>query len=50
MLLDEELEESLQDTTDMLTKITNYLSSANFGVGIILGGSLQSLYGMIRAM
>ena len=34
----------------MLTKITNYLSSANFGVGIVLGGSLQSLYGMIRAM
>lgn len=34
----------------MLTKITNYLSSANFGVGIVLGGSLQHLYGLIRAM
>ena len=50
LLLDEELAENLQDTTDMISVITNFLSSANFGVGIILGGSLQSLYGMIRSM
>ena len=34
----------------MLTKFTNYLSTGNFVVSLVLGGSMQHLYGMIRAM
>ena len=34
----------------MVSKITTFLSSANLAVGIILGGSMQQLYGLIRAM
>jgi hypothetical protein len=34
----------------MMSKITTFMSSANFGVGMILGGSMQSLYGLIRSM
>jgi len=32
------------------TTILNFLSTGNFFVGIILGGSMQQLWGMIRAM
>ena len=33
--------ESLKGSTDMVQKITTFMSSANFGVGLILGGSMQ---------
>jgi hypothetical protein len=42
--------ESIKESTDMVSKITTFLSSANFGVGMILGGSMQQLYGLIRSM
>jgi hypothetical protein len=34
----------------MIGSITNFLSTASFGVGILLGGSMQQLYGLIRSM
>ena len=42
--------ESIQGSTDVVSTVTTFLSSANFLVGIILGGSMQQLYGLIRAM
>ena len=42
--------ESIEDTTDMIAKITNFMSSASFGISLLLGGSMQQLYGLIRSM
>lgn len=42
--------ESLNESTDFIGKLTNFVSGGNFVVSLILGGSLQYLWGFIRVM
>jgi hypothetical protein len=41
---------ALEGQTDMMTKLTNAVTSGNLVVSLVLGGSMQYLWGMIRAM
>jgi len=40
----------MADTTDTIGMSLNFLSTSNFLMSLILGGSLQQLWGMIRAL
>jgi len=42
--------ETMQESTDLISKITTIMSGSNLFVGIVLGGSMQELYGLIRSM
>ena len=50
MVEDEEVVEQLNDSTDTMGTVTDYLSTSNFVVSLLIGGSMQELYGLIRAM
>jgi hypothetical protein len=50
MIADEKQAESITQTTDTGGGLMNFMSSGNFLVSIILGGSMEHLWGMIRAM
>jgi hypothetical protein len=50
MVENEEVVEQLNESTDTLETVTNFLSSSNFVTSMLLGGSMQELYGLIRAM
>ena len=40
----------LQDQADMMTKLTNIVTGGNLVTSLVLGGSMQYMWGMIRAM
>ena len=49
-IIDENLSKSLGSTTDAGGSMVTALSSGNFVISLIMGGSMQQLWGMIRAM
>jgi hypothetical protein len=49
-IINPELAESLTTTTDAGGDMVNSMSSGNFVLSLIMGGSMQQLWGMIRAM
>lgn len=50
MIVNEQIVEKLTQSTDMMSLITTFISSGNFVMAIVLGGSMQLLYGLIRSM
>ena len=42
--------DGLKDGADTGGSIVNFLSTGNFFVSLLLGGSMQQLWGMIRAL
>ena len=47
---DTEEAEQIADTSDSASELIQSLTTGNFFIGIILGGSMQYLWGMIRAL
>ena len=42
--------EAIEQQADTMTKVTNIISGGNLVTSLVLGGSMQYLWGMIRAM
>jgi len=42
--------EAIEEQADTLTKVTNIVSGGNLVTSLLLGGSMQYLWGTIRAM
>lgn len=42
--------ENLEESADIMSKLTNALTGGNLLTSLFLGGSMQYLWGMIRAM
>jgi len=49
-ITDAEVADSLKDSADTGGQILNILSSGNVILSLVLGGSMEHLWGMIRAM
>ena len=49
-IVEEETAEKVTTTTDAGGSLLDLVSSSNFAVSLILGGSMQQLWGMIRAL
>ena len=47
---DPEAAKQIEDTTEQGGSVMNSISSGNFVISLILGGSMQQLWGMIRAL
>ena len=47
---DPEAAKNIEDTTESGGSVMNSISSGNFVISLILGGSMQQLWGMIRAL
>lgn len=50
LISDVEIAESVEDNSNWITEWIETLSSSNFVLGIIMGSSMASLWGMIRAL
>ena len=50
IIADPDQAKSIVGTTDTGGLILNYLSTSNFVLGLIMGGSMEQLWGMIRAL
>jgi len=50
LIVDEVQAESIKSSTKNGGALLNFLSTGNFFIALILGGSMQQLFGMIRAM
>ena len=50
IIQDEEKAASISSTTETGGQSMNIMSSSNFAVSLILGASMQQLWGMIRAL
>jgi hypothetical protein len=49
-IINAELAKSLTTTTEAGGSMVNSMSSGNFVLSLVMGGSMQQLWGMIRAM
>ena len=50
IIVDQKLADSIKDHADTATAILNIFNSGNFLLMLILGGSMQEIWGMIRAV
>ena len=50
IVLDEGTVESLDETTDLMSKLTTFVTGGSFFISMFLGGSMQYLYGLFRAL
>jgi hypothetical protein len=50
IIADQKLADSIKDHADTATAILNIFNSGNFLLMLILGGSMQEIWGMIRAV
>ena len=50
MIADEKAAENIDGATDTAGSVTNSVSTGNFVLSLVLGGSMQQLWGMIRAL
>jgi len=50
IISDKEEADAIHDKSEMATKVLDMLNSGNFALMLILQGSLQELWGMIRAV
>lgn len=42
--------EKIDESTDLMTKVTNFIAGGNLVTSLVIGGSLQLVWGMFRAM